>query len=47
MMCSVFLKSAKRPLRKKWSPGVGAMTRWYGRRLDGSLDYRPITGLFR
>ena len=24
----------------------GAMTRWYGRQLDRSLDYRPITGLF-
>src|SRR6267154_2651713 len=23
-----------------------AMTRWYGRQLDRSLDYRPITGLF-
>lgn len=22
------------------------MTRWYGRKLDRSLDYRPITGLF-
>ena len=22
------------------------MTRWYGRQLDRSLDYRPITGLF-
>jgi multidrug efflux pump len=24
----------------------GAMTRWYGRKLDRSLDYRPITPLF-
>jgi multidrug efflux pump len=24
----------------------GAMTRWYGRQLDRSLDYRPVTGLF-
>ena len=24
----------------------GSMTRWYGRQLDRSLDYRPITGLF-
>jgi len=22
------------------------MTRWYGRQLDRSLDYRPVTGLF-
>ena len=25
----------------------GAMTRWYGRQLDRSLDYRPITGAVR
>jgi multidrug efflux pump len=24
----------------------GAITRGYGRQLDRSLDYRPITGLF-
>jgi multidrug efflux pump len=47
MMCSIFLKSAD---EGRFSRAVnrvfGAMTRWYGRRLDRSLDYRPITALF-
>jgi multidrug efflux pump len=47
MMCSVFLKSADEGRFAKLVNRVfGAMTRWYGRRLDRSLDYRPITGLF-
>ncbi len=47
MMCSVFLKSAEEGRFSKLVNRVfGAMTRWYGRRLDRSLDYRPITGLF-
>jgi multidrug efflux pump len=47
MMCSVFLKSAEEGRFAKMVNRVfGAMTRWYGRRLDRSLDYRPITGLF-
>jgi multidrug efflux pump len=47
MMCSIFLKSAEEGRFAKIVNRVfGAMTRWYGRRLDRSLDYRPITGLF-
>jgi multidrug efflux pump len=47
MMCSVFLKSAEEGRFAKLVNRVfGAITRWYGRRLDRSLDYRPITGLF-
>src|SRR5258708_6243621 len=47
MMCSVFLKSAEEGRFAKLVNKVfGAMTRWYGRQLDRSLDYRPITGLF-
>jgi multidrug efflux pump len=47
MMCSVFLKNAEEGRFAKIVNRVfGAMTRWYGRRLDRSLDYRPITTLF-
>jgi multidrug efflux pump len=47
MMCSVFLKSAEEGRFAKLVNKVfGAMTRWYGRRLDRSLDYRPVTLLF-
>src|SRR5262249_15179820 len=47
MMCSVFLKSADEGRFARLVNRVfGAMTRWYGRRLDRSLDYRPITLLF-
>src|ERR1700751_2900213 len=47
MMCSVFLKSAEEGRFGKLVNRVfGATTRWYGRLLDRSLDYRPITGLF-
>ena len=47
MMCSVFLKSAEEGRFAKIVNRVfGSMTRWYGRQLDRSLDYRPITGLF-
>ena len=47
MMCSVFLKNAEEGRFAKLVNRVfGAMTRWYGRKLDRSLDYRPITGLF-
>ncbi len=47
MMCSVFLKSAEEGrFAKAVNRVFGAMTRWYGRQLDRSLDYRPITGLF-
>jgi multidrug efflux pump len=47
MMCSVFLKSADEGRFARLVNRVfGAMTRWYGRQLDRSLDYRPITGMF-
>jgi multidrug efflux pump len=47
MMCSVFLKSAEEGRFAKLVNRVfGSITRWYGRQLDRSLDYRPITGLF-
>ncbi len=47
MMCSVFLKSAEEGRFARIVNRVfGSMTRWYGRQLDRSLDYRPITGLF-
>src|SRR5712691_5576180 len=47
MMCSVLLKSAEEGrFAKLVSRVFGSMTRWYGRKLDRSLDYRPITGLF-
>ena len=47
MMCSVFLKSAEEGRFAKIVNRVfGSMTRWYGRQLDRSLDYRPITMLF-
>jgi multidrug efflux pump len=47
MMCSVLLKSAEEGRFARIVNRVfGAMTRWYGRQLDRSLDYRPITGLF-
>jgi multidrug efflux pump len=47
MMCSVLLQSAEEGRFARLVNKVfGATTRWYGRRLDRSLDYRPITGLF-
>ena len=47
MMCSVLLKNTEEGRFAKLVNRVfGAMTRWYGRKLDRSLDYRPITGLF-
>ncbi|MGY3473310.1 efflux RND transporter permease subunit [Bradyrhizobium ottawaense] len=47
MMCSLFLKRAEGGrFATLVNRGFGAMTRWYGRKLDRSLDYRPITGLF-
>ena len=47
MMCSVFLKSAEEGRFAKIVNRVfGSMTRGYGRKLDRSLDYRPITMLF-
>jgi multidrug efflux pump len=47
MMCSVFLKSAEEGRFSRLVNRVfGSITRGYGRMLDRSLDYRPITGLF-
>jgi multidrug efflux pump len=47
MMCSVLLKQEEPSwFGKKVDKVFGATTRWYGRQLDRSLDYRPITGLF-
>ncbi|MBC7578215.1 MAG: MexW/MexI family multidrug efflux RND transporter permease subunit [Tardiphaga sp.] len=47
MMCSVLLKQEEPSwCGKKVDRIFGATTRWYGRQLDRSLDYRPITALF-
>src|SRR5215470_14653402 len=47
MMCSVFLKSADEGRFSRLVNRVfGATTRWYGRKLDRSLDYKPITLMF-
>ncbi|MGE0286805.1 MAG: multidrug efflux RND transporter permease subunit [Bradyrhizobium sp.] len=47
MMCSVFLKDADEGRFAKLVNRVfGAMTRWYGRKLARSLDYKPITLMF-
>ncbi|HEY7842513.1 MAG TPA: MexW/MexI family multidrug efflux RND transporter permease subunit [Bradyrhizobium sp.] len=47
MMCSLFLKTAEEGRFSRLVNRVfGAVTRWYGRRLDRSLDYRPVTLLF-
>jgi multidrug efflux pump len=47
MMCSVLLKHADEGRFARLVNRVfGAMTRWYGRKLDRSLDYRPVTALF-
>src|SRR6201746_736885 len=47
MMCSVLLKQEEPGwFAKKVDRVFGATTRWYGRQLDRSLDYRPITAMF-
>ncbi|MEW6768634.1 MAG: MexW/MexI family multidrug efflux RND transporter permease subunit [Pseudomonadota bacterium] len=48
MMCSVLLKGGghQGKFAKKVDEVFSSVTRWYGRKLDRSLDYRPITGLF-
>jgi len=47
MMCSVLLKSGDEGrFARAVNRVFGAVTRWYGRKLDRSLDYRPITALF-
>jgi multidrug efflux pump len=47
MMCSVLLTHVEQSGFAKLVDRVfRAVTRWYGRQLDRSLDYRPITMLF-
>ncbi|HEY0330129.1 MAG TPA: multidrug efflux RND transporter permease subunit [Rhodopseudomonas sp.] len=47
MMCSVLLRPHDQGwFGKKVDAVFSACTRWYGRQLDRSLDYRPVTALF-
>jgi multidrug efflux pump len=47
MMCSVLLTHAEQGwFAQRVDRVFRAATRWYGRQLDRSLDYRPITALF-
>ncbi len=47
MMCSTLLKSADEGwFARKVNRVFGAVTNGYGRMLDRSLDYRPVTALF-
>ncbi|MGY3237980.1 multidrug efflux pump [Bradyrhizobium sp. USDA 4472] len=47
MMCSLFLRRADGGrFARVANRGFGAITLWYGRKLDRSLDYRPVAGLF-
>jgi multidrug efflux pump len=47
MMCSILLKQEHGGwFVQKVDRIFGATTRWYGRQLDRSLDYRPITAMF-
>ncbi len=49
MMCSVLLKGGhdnQGRFAKAVDRVFTRLTDWYGRKLDRSLDYRPITGLF-
>src|SRR6267143_564068 len=47
MMCSVLLKQEHQGwFARKVDKVFGATTHWYGRQLDRSLDYRPITAMF-
>ncbi len=47
MMCSTLLKSADEGwFARKVNHVFGAVTNGYGRMLDRSLDYRPVTALF-
>src|SRR5258707_3819895 len=46
MICSVLLKNTQQGrVRKLVNKVFGALTRWYGRRLDRSLGFKAITGL--
>lgn len=47
MMCSVLLTHVEQGRFARLVDGIfQSVTRWYGRQLDRSLDYRPITALF-
>lgn len=47
MMCSVLLKHTDQGwFATKVDTVFRSVTRWYGRQLDRSLDYRPVTALF-
>src|SRR6267378_3363112 len=47
LSCSVLLKQEQQGwFARKVDRIFGATTRWYGRQLDRSLDYRPITAMF-
>ena len=47
MMCSVLLRPHEQGwFARKVDAVFSASTRWYGRQLDRSLDYRPVTALF-
>jgi multidrug efflux pump len=48
MMCSLFLtrEMSEGRFAKIVDRSFSAVTRWYGRRLSSSLDYRPVTALF-
>src|SRR5271157_3569249 len=48
MMCSVLLtrEMSEGWFAKRVDRFFSAVTRWYGRRLVSSLDYRPVTALF-
>src|SRR5579883_955651 len=48
MMCSLFLtrEMSQGRFARLIDRGFSAVTRWYGRRLARSLDFRPVTALF-
>jgi multidrug efflux pump len=48
MMCSLLLKhgAAERGFARLLDRGFNGLANWYGRRLEHSLDYRPVTAMF-
>jgi multidrug efflux pump len=48
MMCSLFLKhgAADKGFARQIDRTFSGLAGWYGRRLERSLDYRPVTALF-
>ena len=48
MMCSLFLKhgAADKGFARLLDRAFNGLAGWYGRRLERSLDYRPVTALF-